>query len=649
MTFEQLMALYMDPRQLAGAGAVGAPIYASTGEGGGSYIAGYEPVPEGTRQTNFNIDAQGNWLRDGGPNDRQVSYDPSTGQFRVSQGTMDTGGIQRYLVDRSGTQDLGFEKAGWLDNPGNFRMLGRGLVGAAALGGLGLEYLPGLMGGTGVTLESALAALPATEGMTLAEAGSSLLANGAPAAAGTGAAATAAGTAGAAASGSGALSTLWEAIQSGGSQFIQPLLRALGGNGQGAGANGADLAKLAFLAQQWREANGQAKDLQGQAKRDMDFQRGVIQNVGNYGAAALDRASAAANAADANRFNISGQIGQQAGQSQSDFRSQLARAGITDARGGLIDSLQSLGDAREMERRDSFQKMQGSIGSAEGKLSSLYDSLGPRRMFTEGDVNKASERIYGQRVGEVDRAMKIASSQGFADAMRNGVERSTQGELSRDGLVRRFSDVYSKLDADSRDAAMKEVTGLSGLQTNDRTGAISDLTSTINPTMAARIQAYRPDDTAVNAKTAGANYGIADRGQQMTFASQLGQLSNQLSSLWNQSGQQTQHLTQDQIRTLFSAGADLSRTGMAGANSLADSSTRLAAAGTTAAGTARSRMFDAGVRNFGGALTNAANSAGSALSEWLNGPTKKPSTNPFGNMDTNDYSRVDENLYPGTL
>lgn len=143
MTYDELMALYMDPRQLAGAGAVGAPIYASTGEGGGSYIAGYEPVPEGTRQTNFNVDAQGNWLRDGGPNDRQVSYDPGTGQFRMSQGTMDTGGIQRYLIDQSGTQNLGFEGASWLDNPANMRKLGLGLVGGLATGGLGLEMMTG--------------------------------------------------------------------------------------------------------------------------------------------------------------------------------------------------------------------------------------------------------------------------------------------------------------------------------------------------------------------------------------------------------------------------------------------------------------------------------------------------------------------------
>jgi hypothetical protein len=186
MTYEQLMAMYMDPRQLAGAGAGGAPIYASTGEGGGSYIAGYEPVAEGTRDPYFNLDAQGGYTKD--PGARNVFYDANTGQFVVTQGSFDTGGIQRWNVNQEGVQDMGFEAPRSLGD--HVRSAARNaapyLAGMAGLG-VGAAYLPALLGGGGGaaagagaagggTLEAALAALPSAGGAALggAAAGSTL-------------------------------------------------------------------------------------------------------------------------------------------------------------------------------------------------------------------------------------------------------------------------------------------------------------------------------------------------------------------------------------------------------------------------------------------------------------------------------------------
>ncbi len=148
MTYEQLMSMYMDPRQLSNAGALGAPIYASTGEGGGSYIAGYEPVAEGTRDPYFNLDAQGNYTKD--PGARNVFYDSSTGQFVVTQGDMDSGGIQRWNVNQQGVQDMGFEAPRSFGD--QLRSAARNaapyLAGMAGLG-VGAAYLPALLGGGG--------------------------------------------------------------------------------------------------------------------------------------------------------------------------------------------------------------------------------------------------------------------------------------------------------------------------------------------------------------------------------------------------------------------------------------------------------------------------------------------------------------------
>jgi hypothetical protein len=170
MTYDELMAMYMDPRQLTGPDALGDPIYSATGEGGGYYISGYQSAP--ARDAYFNLDAQGNYTKD--PGARNVFYDASTGQFVVTQGSMDSGGIQRWEVDRNGVRDAGFEA------PRSFGDLLRNaasnaapyLAGMAGLG-IGAAYLPALLGGGGgaaagaggaaaaaPTLEAALATLP---------------------------------------------------------------------------------------------------------------------------------------------------------------------------------------------------------------------------------------------------------------------------------------------------------------------------------------------------------------------------------------------------------------------------------------------------------------------------------------------------------
>lgn len=155
MTFDELYAMYMDPRQLTGPDALGDPIYSATGEGGGYYISGYQSAP--SRDAYFNLDAQGNYTKD--PGARNVFYDSSTGQFRVSQGDMDSGGIQRWEVDRNGVRDAGFESprsfGDHLRNAAN--NAAPYLAGMAGLG-IGAAYLPALLGGGGAAAGSAGAA-----------------------------------------------------------------------------------------------------------------------------------------------------------------------------------------------------------------------------------------------------------------------------------------------------------------------------------------------------------------------------------------------------------------------------------------------------------------------------------------------------------
>jgi hypothetical protein len=134
------------------------PIEVSTGEGGGTYIAGYEDTGPSTY---FNL-----------PNGTQAQYDPNTDTFRAAQGDMDQGGIQRWNVGQQGVQDLGFEKPRSFGD--QLRNAARNaapyLAGMAGLG-IGAAYLPALLGGGSATAgaagaaEASLAELVAQQGL----------------------------------------------------------------------------------------------------------------------------------------------------------------------------------------------------------------------------------------------------------------------------------------------------------------------------------------------------------------------------------------------------------------------------------------------------------------------------------------------------
>jgi len=126
------------------------PIEVPTGEGGGTYIAGYEDAgPSLTLPL---------------PNGMQAQYDPNTDTFRAAQGDMDQGGIQRWNVGQQGVQDLGFEKprsfGDQLQNAA--RNAAPYLAGMAGLG-IGAAYLPALLGGGSAAAGSGLANLTAAE------------------------------------------------------------------------------------------------------------------------------------------------------------------------------------------------------------------------------------------------------------------------------------------------------------------------------------------------------------------------------------------------------------------------------------------------------------------------------------------------------
>jgi hypothetical protein len=478
---------------------------------------------------------------------------------------------------------------------------------------------------------------------------------------------------------------------SGGQQLLQALQNTITG-GQTGGAGAMEAARMALLAQQWREANGQARDLEGQARTALDQQgaqieanRGLVNSLlssgqsqqaalagtgawqlaANTGLQAQLAPSAMNAVAQMDGFDPTQALGQRMATSDQRATDQYGRAISADLGMNEIARLNALAATREQERIAANNALQDNIGRAGTRMDATMAGLGDRRMFGEGDINALQRQIFDQKSQGVDRALTIASSQGFADALRNGTSNSTQAEMSRDEIVRRFSDVYAGLESSARQDALGQITALSGMEGQQRGAALSEQSAALSPELQARLQSYRPDDSALNAANTSATFNANNANQQRSFAATLAQLAGTDANIWSQGGNASAVQDTQRAQTLLSAlaqqgqlvnqgistqgqvagnqlatGASLNRDLTSQENTRTTNFTNMAAAGRTAAGGAQNTLFNAAYSNFGRAL-----SGGGSAAPTTPTPTIRTSTT----IDRDDSYNRDNALLPGTI
>lgn len=450
---------------------------------------------------------------------------------------------------------------------------------------------------------------------------------------GAGAAGGAAGAAGAAGGVPAWLSNLGGSL---GKSFVSSqLMKAISGGGAGGGQpggpGGAQRTQGGGMANpftDWLSSFGKVNPLQALfqnyqmqgAQRDVNNAGGKANEYADYLMKQVGRTTnTSQQLSDA--LTAALRPGAAGGPSAQQNKILAAILGGNNGRGG-IDALNALGAKREQwnaEDRDALNKSMSGISE---RLGELYKSLGPAKMYGESDVDKLSSDIYNKKSGAVDRALALASSQGFADSITRGLSDSSQAADTRDNVVRRFADTYSSLDADSRAQATDQVNRLSGLQTSQREAAISQLLSTLNPELQARVATYRPDNTAVTAAQAEANFGQAD----------LGRLASLRAAL---AGEDNARTSTNNARTAaLIAGLNTSnQTGVRAASDLASASssayaealkglggTRSNLANTLApVGQAASSALMGAIPALISSLPPAMSGVGATLSKWLSG------------------------------
>jgi hypothetical protein len=303
-----------------------------------------------------------------------------------------------------------------------------------------------------------------------------------------------------------------------------------GGSGGGGGmnlsdlfsGNGiADIGRLAYLLNDFNRADDQADNAANDLRDAMGFQRDQIQR-------SVDTAD--------------------------DLKAKV------DA---LLAKIKSGVPPSDQEVRDALAGVKGA-----------YNGLGPMKMYGDSDVEAKRKEIFDRRSLGVDRAMNLASAQGFSDTLRRGLGDSTQAADTRDELVRKFADVYGNLDAQALADATGQVNTLANLQLGQRKGVLDE-----------------------------ASKGFNVEGWMNLFGNNL------KSFLGNK------QLDATQLHSLLASLSDFNKTAGTQAGNLVTGASNVASASRLAAGGAKERLFN-GIFNTGSQPTNS--SGGGQSGGWGN-------------------------------
>lgn len=186
--------------------------------------------------------------------------------------------------------------------------------------------------------------------------------------------------------------------------------------------------------------------------------------------------------------------------------------------------------------------------AAQDALARATDAASRRVDFKEFSTDGVSDRadqMYSRLVGGIDRANTIASSQGFASALRGGIGNSSSAATMSENIARRFADEYSKLRETADQTALKEnqsnyATYLSGqnaqvAQNMQLAQALSTLASTAANTAARSSSDYVSAGNSMADRLLRA-VGDADSKWIQTQQLDTGMLSNVLTALTSLNG-----------------------------------------------------------------------------------------------------------------
>lgn len=143
----------------------------------------------------------------------------------------------------------------------------------------------------------------------------------------------------------------------------------------------------------------------------------------------------------------------------------------------LVNNQVGLANAQYADEKAIRNRVLDRTASLDGALKATLANLGPRVGVNTNDIRNNYDYLYAQAMDDYNRSLDRISSQGFADAIRRGMDRSTQMTDERRELADAAATNIPKIQQAAFDAAIARSTQYADAANYGRDATLNEIDS----------------------------------------------------------------------------------------------------------------------------------------------------------------------------
>ena len=145
------------------------------------------------------------------------------------------------------------------------------------------------------------------------------------------------------------------------------------------------------------------------------------------------------------------------------------------AQQALIDNQVAMGQAQYADERAIRERVLSRVSQLDGALKETLNNLGARAGVNPGDITQNYDLFRTQVMDDYNKSLDRISSQGYADAIRRGMDSSTQMTDERRALADAAAANIPKLQQSAYDAAIARSTQYADAVNYGRTDTLKEM------------------------------------------------------------------------------------------------------------------------------------------------------------------------------
>lgn len=197
----------------------------------------------------------------------------------------------------------------------------------------------------------------------------------------------------------------------------------------------------------------------------------------------------------------------------------------------MVNNQIAMSEAQYADERAIRDRVLNRVSQLDGALQQTLDNLGARAGVSATDITQNYDQFRTQVMADYNKSLDSISSQGFASAIRRGMDSSTQMTDERRSLAEAAAENIPKLHQAAYDAAIARSTQYANAINSGRADTINEIGSVYNPAITAESNlatnnAYANYNTAAsNQSTIASNANNAASDSQTYLGDAVGRFS----------------------------------------------------------------------------------------------------------------------------